>query len=46
MLWEQLHHLYATVKLRMLTSLLRGRKNTLTEALASILLAVEDVRQG
>lgn len=43
---DQMLHLYDTVKLRMVTSLLQGQKNTLPEALASILLAVEDLRQG
>jgi len=46
MLRNQMHHLYTTVKLRMVTSLVQGRKNTLPEALASILLAVEELRQG
>jgi len=42
----QLQHLFQTAKLRLVTSVLRLQKNTLTEALASILLDVENLRSG
>jgi len=40
----QLHRLFYTARLRLVTSVLRIQKNTLTEALASILLDVENLR--
>mmetsp|Transcript_124512 Transcript_124512/g.346636 ORF Transcript_124512/g.346636 Transcript_124512/m.346636 type:complete len:1078 (-) Transcript_124512:96-3329(-) len=43
---EQVDHLYETAKLRLTTSVLRAKKNILPEAIASILINVEELRRG
>jgi len=43
---QQIDHLFDTAKLRLVTSVLHGNKNIMPEAIASILLSVEDLRYG
>lgn len=43
---EQIDELYDTVKLRLVTSVVRTKKNIVPEALAAILISVEDLRSG
>jgi len=43
---DQIDELYDTVKLRLVTTVVRTKKNLVPEALAAILLGVEDLRTG
>jgi len=43
---EQIDELFDTVKLRLVTSVVKTKKNIVPEALAAILISVEELRQG
>merc|ERR1712056_14116 len=43
---EQVNHLFETAKMRLVNSIMKANKNMLPEAIASILLSVDDLRQG